>query len=60
MHMRTEFDVIEDTHMAKQLNILKCASNTEAGNCMGFKMGDVLAFQYNTPFFGMIKPIDTV
>jgi len=49
-----------DVNLAKQLNILKCASNTEASNCMGFKMGDVLAFQYNTPFFGVIKPIDAV
>src|SRR5690606_3761038 len=55
-----QLDVVQDGHAAKQRNVLKAASQPQAGALRWRQTGDVAAFKKNRPREGSIETGDRI
>ena len=60
MDMTSEFDVVQDIHVAEKLHVLEGAGDSQFGDFMGLDPGDLLAFKEDPALFRVIKAVDAI
>ena len=60
MHMPAQFDVVQNRHVGKELNILKGSCNTQTSNPVGLEIGDIMTLEKYFSTLQLIKAVDTV